>query len=84
VANELSPDAELFIEREIALGTFQSREDALEAGVAMLKRSRDLLNRLAESRRQLDEGEYFEYDDDGLRELFEQLIARAESKSPRR
>ena len=39
------------------------------------------MNRLAESRRQLDAGEYFEYDEDGLRQLFEQLIARAEGQS---
>jgi hypothetical protein len=36
---------------------------------------------LAESRRQLDEGEFFEYDDEGLTQLFEQLIARAEHRS---
>jgi hypothetical protein len=79
MASDLSPDTESFIQREIALGAFQSREDALEAGIAMLKRRRELMDRLAESRRQLDEGECFEYDENGLRELFEQLIARAES-----
>jgi len=78
--NDLSPDTESFIQREIALGTFPSREVALEAGVAFLKRRRELLDRFAESRRQLDSGEYEEYDDEGLRELFEQLIARAEQK----
>ena len=81
MASNLSPDTESFIQQEIALGSFQSREDALEAGVALLKRRRELMDRLAESRRQLDEGEYFEYDDDGLRQLFESLIARSESKS---
>jgi hypothetical protein len=39
------------------------------------------MDRLAESRRQLDEGEYVEYNEDGFCELFEQLIARAEAKS---
>jgi Arc/MetJ-type ribon-helix-helix transcriptional regulator len=78
---DLSPDIESFIQQEIALGTFQSREDALEAGVALLRTRRELMNRLAESRRQLDEGEYIEYDDEGLRQFFEQLIARAEGKS---
>jgi Arc/MetJ-type ribon-helix-helix transcriptional regulator len=78
---ELSPDTESFIQEEIALGTFHSRQDALEAGVALLRSRRELMNRLAESRRQLDEGEYVEYDDEGLRQCFEQLIARAEGKS---
>jgi Arc/MetJ-type ribon-helix-helix transcriptional regulator len=81
MTSELSPDTESFIQQEIALGKFQSREDAIEAGVALLKKRRALMDRLAESRRQLDEGEYVEYDEDGLRELFEQLIARAEAKS---
>jgi Arc/MetJ-type ribon-helix-helix transcriptional regulator len=81
MANDLSPDTEAFIQQEVALGAFQSREEALEAGVAMLKHRRELMARLAESRRQLDAGEYFEYDDEGLRQLFEQLIARAEGES---
>jgi Arc/MetJ-type ribon-helix-helix transcriptional regulator len=84
MASDLSPDTESFIQREIALGNYQSREDAIEAGVALLKQRRALVDRLAESRRQLDEGDYFEYDEDGLRELFEQLIARTEAKSQQR
>jgi Arc/MetJ-type ribon-helix-helix transcriptional regulator len=79
--SDLSPDTESFIQQEIALGTFPSREQALEAGVALLRRRRELINRLTESRRQLDEGEYVEYDEEGLRQLFEKLIVRAEGKS---
>jgi Arc/MetJ-type ribon-helix-helix transcriptional regulator len=81
MASDLSPDTESFIQQEIAVGAYPSRQDALEAGVALLKQRRDLMDRLAESRRQLDEGEYFEYDQDGLRQLFEQLIARAEGQT---
>jgi Arc/MetJ-type ribon-helix-helix transcriptional regulator len=81
MASDLSPDTESFIQQEIAIGAFTSRQDALEAGVALLKKQRALRDRLAESRRQLDEGEYFEYDQDGLRQLFEQLIARAEGQT---
>ncbi|MEX0610847.1 MAG: hypothetical protein WD738_18120 [Pirellulales bacterium] len=81
MASDLSPDTESFIQLEIALGTYQTREDVLDAGVAMLRRRRELMNRLAESRRQLDEGEYSECDDEGLRELFELLIARADGNA---
>jgi Arc/MetJ-type ribon-helix-helix transcriptional regulator len=80
MASDLSPAMESFIQQEIASGAFRSREEAIEAGVTMLRNRRELMNRLAESRRQLDEGEYFEYDDESLRQLFEQLIARAEEK----
>jgi Arc/MetJ-type ribon-helix-helix transcriptional regulator len=81
MASDLSPDTESFIQQEVAVGAFQSREDALEAGVTLLRQRRELMNRLAESHRQLDEGECFEYDQEGLRQLFEQLIARAEGQS---
>lgn len=81
MANDLPQDTEYFIQQEIATGAFQSRSDALEAGVALLRQRRALMDRLAESRRQLDEGEYVEYDEEGLRQLFEQLIARVEGQS---
>jgi putative addiction module CopG family antidote len=81
MASDLSPEVESFIQQEVALGIYSSRDDAIKAGVDLLRRRKALLDRLDESRRQLDEGEYFEYDDEGLRQLFEQLIARAESKS---
>ena len=80
---DLFPDTELFIQQDIALGTFQSREDAFEAGVALLKTRRELMNRLSGSRRRLEEGEYIEYDDEGLRQFFEPLIARAEGEPQR-
>lgn len=79
MSNELSPDTESFIADQIALGTFPTRSDVLEAGMGLLKKRQQLMDRLAESRRQLDSGESFVYDQDGLRQLFEQLIARAES-----
>jgi Arc/MetJ-type ribon-helix-helix transcriptional regulator len=81
MSHELSPDTESFIQGEIDVGAFQSREDALEAGVEMLRRRRELVNRLTESRRQLDDGEYVEFDDGELQEYFAQLILRAEGKS---
>jgi hypothetical protein len=36
-----------------------------------------LIERLVESRRQLDEGEYVEFDQEGLRKFFDKLIDRA-------
>jgi Arc/MetJ-type ribon-helix-helix transcriptional regulator len=82
MANSLSPEIESFIQQEVALGTYQDRDDAIEAGIELLRQRKALLDRLDESRRQLDEGEYEEYDDEGLRQLFEQLIARADNKKP--
>jgi Arc/MetJ-type ribon-helix-helix transcriptional regulator len=80
MARNLSPQVESFIQQEVALGTYRSRNDAIEAGVELLRQRKALLDRLDEGRRQLDEGEYEVYDDEGLRQLFEQLIAPAECK----
>jgi Arc/MetJ-type ribon-helix-helix transcriptional regulator len=80
--DDLSPSQanEAFIQQQVAVGTFRDRTDAIEAGVEMLRKRQALIDRLAESRRQLDQGEYFEFDDEGLEQLFEQLIARAEGQ----
>jgi Arc/MetJ-type ribon-helix-helix transcriptional regulator len=77
MSSELSPDIESFIAGEIAVGAYRSRNDAIEAGVDMLRQHKALLDRLDESRRQLDEGEYVEFDREGLRQFFEGLKERA-------
>jgi hypothetical protein len=40
-----------------------------------------LIERLKESRRQLDEGEYVEFDEEGLRRFFDGLKERASRRS---
>ncbi|MCC7475405.1 MAG: hypothetical protein IT425_08420 [Pirellulales bacterium] len=77
MAHELSQESETFLEREVSLGIYPSRTDALEAGVELLRRRRVLIDRLDESRRQLDAGEFTEFDEDGLRQFFQQLIAQS-------
>jgi Arc/MetJ-type ribon-helix-helix transcriptional regulator len=79
MSNELSPDTESFIAGEVAMGAYPSRQDALEAGVALLKKRRELLEKLDEGQRQLDNGEYVDFDEEGLRQFFEGLKERARS-----
>ena len=81
MAGDLSHETESFIQSEIAVGTYRDRTDAIEAGVQLLRRRKELLDRLAESRRQLDEGEYVEFDDEGLSRYFEELTVRASGGS---
>ena len=81
MSTNLSSDNEAFIVEVIASGSYRDRADVLDAGVAMLRRHQQLLARIDEGRRQLDEGEYVEFDDDGLREFAEQLKQRARSAS---
>jgi Arc/MetJ-type ribon-helix-helix transcriptional regulator len=77
MSSDLSRDAESFIDGEISLGVYRDRQEALEAGVKLLRQHKALLDRLDESRRQLDEGEYVEFDQEGLRLFFEGLKERA-------
>lgn len=69
----LSPDHESFIQQQISTGIFKDRTDALEAGVDLLRQRQALIDRLNESHRQLENGEYVEFDDEGLRDFFEGL-----------
>ena len=77
----LSHDSESFIQQQIAVGTYRNRTDAIEAGVELLRQRKALLDRLDESRRQLDEGEYVEFDEQGLRQFFEGLKDRARRRA---
>lgn len=81
MSSDLSQESEAFIQQQVSVGIFRDRIDALEAGVDLLRRRQALLDRLAESRRQLDEGEFFEYDDEGLTQLFEGLQQRASRRT---
>ena len=81
MASDISPENEQFIQHEIASGAFANRQEALDAGVDMLKQRRQIIERLKESRRQLDEGECVELDGAGLRNLFEQLKQRAQNQA---
>ena len=75
--DQVSPENEQFIQQEIAAGTFRSRDEVINAGVELLKQRQDLVNRLRDSRRQLDSGEFEEFDRAGLEELFDNLKRRA-------
>jgi Arc/MetJ-type ribon-helix-helix transcriptional regulator len=81
MASDLSPDTESFIQQEIAVGAYPSRQDALEAGVALLRKRKALLEKLDEGRRQLDAGEYVDFDEEGLHQFFEGLKERARSRA---
>jgi len=66
----------------VAGGVFASREEAVDAGVGLLRKREALVKQLEHSRRQLDEGEFTQYDDAGLAARFEVLkVKAARSKS---
>lgn len=77
MSSDISTDSEAYIADAIARGVYRNRADVIDAGLAMLRRHESLLAWIDEGRRQLDEGEYVELDDDGLKELMERLKERA-------
>lgn len=78
---QLTSENEQFIQEEIAAGRYGSADEVLNAGLEMLRHRQALLDFIDEGRRQLDEGEYTEYDEDGLRRRFEELQERIERKA---
>jgi Arc/MetJ-type ribon-helix-helix transcriptional regulator len=80
MAIDLSPENEKFIADKVAQGMYGSREEALDAGVELLRTHDQLVIRLTESRRQLDVGEYTDYDDESLAARFDNLKRRVRSQ----
>lgn len=81
MATDISPDNEKYISEKVAQGTYGSREEALDAGISLLRKHNQLVERLTESRRQLDNGEYTDYDDDSLATRFDELRRRVQSQT---
>ena len=81
MARGISRDNEDFIEQEIAEGTFRDRNDALDTAIGLLRQRKSLTARLANSRRQLDNGECVEVDSTGLRQLFDDLKSKVSEQS---
>ena len=82
MATDISPENERFIEQEIQAGVFRTKSDALDAGIALLRRRKELLARIDEGRGQLDEGDFRDYDEQSLASRFSEL--RELRESPRR
>jgi Arc/MetJ-type ribon-helix-helix transcriptional regulator len=77
MATDISPENERFIEQEIQAGVFRTKSDALDAAIALLRRRKELLACVDEGRRQLDAGDFRDYDEQSLASRFSELRERA-------
>lgn len=77
----LSSENEAFIRQMLERGVYQNQDAIVNAAVDLLRQRTELLDPIKEGRRQLDEGEYKEFDDAGLDELFLELTERARKQS---
>ena len=80
MSTDLSPQYEQFIEQAVKSGLFRDRRHALDEAVRLLQRRAELLEHIDEGTRQLRSGEYQEYDEAGLRELFDGIQARGQAR----
>lgn len=53
----------------------------MDSGAEFLKQQAEILDAVDEGRRQLDTGEFNEYDDEGLKRRFEELKQQARCRS---
>jgi Arc/MetJ-type ribon-helix-helix transcriptional regulator len=83
MAVQLSPENEAFIQEGLAAGVFVSRDEAIDAGVALLRERSRILEQIDEGTRQLAEGDYIELDEHSLGEYFEKLKANARDAARR-
>ena len=77
MSTDVSPENEQFIQREIDAGVFRSKSDALDAGIALLRRRKELLASIDEGRRRLDHEEFRDYREPTLTRRFSELKERA-------
>jgi len=75
MSSDLSPQNEQFIRDAVVSGVFHSRGEALDHAVVLLKRRLALLAHIDEGTRQLHAGQYTDYDEAGLRALFDEIKA---------
>ena len=80
MSSDLSPENEQFIQHAVECGTFEDRAQALDQAVELLRRRQELLKHIDEGTRQLRSGQYTEYDQEGLREFFEDVKAEGRKR----
>ena len=77
----LSPSTEAFLASVVSSGAYRDRVEAIEAGIELLRSRTELMQRLTNSRAQLDRGEGVVFDEAGLADFFVALKERAVTNS---
>jgi Arc/MetJ-type ribon-helix-helix transcriptional regulator len=59
----ISPEQATFLDQQVAGGAFASPQEAVAAAIDLLRLRADALAKVDSGRRQLDEGDYTEYEE---------------------
>jgi len=80
MSNEISQENEHFIQQVIEEGSYRDRAEVLDEAVELLKQRKELLDHIDIGTQQLRNGEDTEYNDETLRELFDEIQARGRER----
>lgn len=80
MSNEISQENEQFIQQVIEEGSYRDRAEVLDEAVELLKERRVLLEHIDVGTQQLRNGEQTEFNDETLRELFDEIQTRGRER----
>ena len=80
MSNEISQENEHFIQQVIEKGAYRDRTEVLDEAVELLKERRELLEHLDIGTQQLRNGEQTDFNDETLRELFDDIQTRGRER----
>ena len=75
MSTNLSPEINRLIAQELALGHYRSEEELLTEALQLLSQRNALRKQIEAGERQLQSGEYTDYDTQSLRKRFDDLKA---------
>jgi Arc/MetJ-type ribon-helix-helix transcriptional regulator len=73
----ISGEQESFLQQQVELGLFVTKEAALDAAIELLKKSASLRAHIDRGITQLDSGDYVEFNEESLNGFFDGLLATA-------
>ena len=84
MSSAYSSDINQLVQRQMATGRYQSAEDVMRTALELLadrnRRLEELKAEVQVGRDELDRGEYEEYDESSLRELFDGIQQRGRAR----
>jgi len=77
IAQPFPPELEQFVAEQVAAGNYSTEQDLVVCAVRVLKdvqtRQQEFREDVRRGMEQLEQGDVVEYDEDGLRQLFDEL-----------
>ena len=80
MSSDISQENENYIQQVIEEGSYRDRAEVLDEAVELLKERRELLEHIDVGTQQLKNGENIQYNDETLRELFDDIQARGRER----